>query len=251
MRKALNRERTNVGRAAYSERVKAMLLASSSGEVAATLADNLTRIEQGTNCDEVNWTDVALHACRVLNASNKAVFVTAGERTAAPDSIDHASADGYQVVTVPQSIKDRLHDLKDLAGKPVRDLEVYHQEWARSFQFKFVPRRGLTGDERRIFDLWPKIAGLAGGLRRSVREIKISEVMRPDLRCNSEPVGLWEAERQRIIIKRSQLRSIDAFAGTFLHELVHAQTGSEDVTREFEQALTDLLGKVSARALEA
>ena len=103
MRKALNRERTNVGRAAYSERVKTMLLASTSGAVAATLADNLTQIEQGTNCDEVNWTDVALHACRVLSASKKAVFVTASERTAEPGSIDHAIADGYQLVTVPRA----------------------------------------------------------------------------------------------------------------------------------------------------
>lgn len=251
MRKALNRERTNVGRAAYSERVKAMLLASTSDAVAATLADNLTQIEQGTNCDEVNWTDVALHARRVLNASKKAVFVTASERTTAPDSIDHAIADGYQVVTVAQSIKDRLHNLKDLQGKPVRDLEVYRQEWARSFKFEFIPPTRLTLDERRVFDFWSKIAGLAGGLRLAVREIKISEVMRPDLRSNSEPVGLWEPERQRIVIKRSQLRSIDAFAGTLLHELVHAESGSEDVTREFEQALTDLLGKVSARAIEA
>jgi len=34
MRRALNRERTNVGRTAYADRVKAMLLASQSGEVA-------------------------------------------------------------------------------------------------------------------------------------------------------------------------------------------------------------------------
>jgi hypothetical protein len=251
MRKALNRERTNVGRAAYSERVKAMLLASTSDAVAATLADNLTQIEQGTNCDEVNWTDVALHACRVLNAAKKAVFVTASERTAAPDSIDHAIADGHQVVTVPQTIRDRLRDLKDLEGKPVRDLEVYREEWARSFKFKFIPRKELTAAERLVFDFWPKIVGLAGGLRRVVKEIKISEIMRPDLRSTLEPDGLWEPGHKRIIIKRSQLRSINAFAGTLLHELVHAQTGSEDVTREFEQALTALLGKVSTRAIEA
>ena len=47
MRKALNRERTNVGRTAYTDRVKQMLLASSASTVADTLASDLVKIEAG------------------------------------------------------------------------------------------------------------------------------------------------------------------------------------------------------------
>ena len=54
MNRALNRERTNVGRTAYADRVKNMLLASNSGDVAETLADDLMRIERGTSHDEEN-----------------------------------------------------------------------------------------------------------------------------------------------------------------------------------------------------
>ena len=79
MRKALNRERTNVGRTAYSDRVKQMLLASKAPAVADILARELVKIEAGTSHDEVKWTDVAVHACQILNTTGKVIFVTASD----------------------------------------------------------------------------------------------------------------------------------------------------------------------------
>jgi hypothetical protein len=51
MRRALNRERTNVGRTAYTDRVKSMLLSSQSEEVAQVLATDLSNIERSTQHD--------------------------------------------------------------------------------------------------------------------------------------------------------------------------------------------------------
>jgi hypothetical protein len=90
MRRALNRERTNVGRTAYTDRVKAMLLMSKAGEIASTLAEDLVRIEQGTQHDEVQWSDVAVHACQSLNTSRKVLFVTAAELAVSRDAVDQA-----------------------------------------------------------------------------------------------------------------------------------------------------------------
>jgi len=250
MNKALNRERTNVGRTAYADRVKAMLLASNSVVVAGTLADDLMRIEQGKSHEEVNWVDVAVHACQILNVSSKVVFVTAVERTTVPDAIDHAIADGYKVVTLPENIKDRLRGVKDIRGNLVRDLKVYQREWAESFEFKFVDQSDLSAAERVIFDRHKDIASLVGGFPAEVKEVKISETMRPDFASLHDPVGLWEPDKRRIIIKRSQLRSLEAFAGTLLHEITHARTGYDDVTREFEEGLTAALGEVSVRTLK-
>jgi len=249
MNKALNRERTNVGRTAYADRVKAMLLASDSDEVAETLTNDLTRMEQGTNRDEVKWVDVAVHACQILNAKRKVVFVTADQRTQASDAIDHAISDGYKVVTVPENIQERLHGARDILGNPVRDLEVFQTEFAASFEFAFVDRQRLSPAERRIFDSQAELAKLVGGLPREVKEIRISETMRPDFASNCDAAGLWEPQKRRIIIKRSQLRSLEGFAGTLLHEITHARSGCEDVTREFENELTVTLGRASAKAI--
>jgi hypothetical protein len=65
-----------------------------------------------------------------------------------------------------------------------------------------------------------------------------------------EAVGLWDNEDGRIIVKRTQLQSVAAFAGTVLHELSHALSGAPDVSLEFETKLTEELGTVVARHLE-
>ncbi len=249
MRKALNRERTNVGRTAYSDRVKQMLLASKADAVAETLAEDLQRIEQGTNRDEVKWTDVAVHACQILNASKRVVFVTAGDLTSFRATIDHAQDDGYKIVSVPENIRNSLRGITDLKGNPVRDLGVFQSEWSQSFEFKFVNPEKLTKPEQEVFEQREKIASLVGGIPRKVKQIKISETMRPDIMSGYTPQGLWEEATNTIIILRDQLKNVQDFAGTLLHEIAHAKTGYVDVSRDFENALTDMLGQVASSRL--
>lgn len=251
MRKALNRERTNVGRTAYGERVKQMLLASKSTVVANTLVNELMKIESGTNRDEVKWTDVAVHASQALNASSQVVFVTANELISHTDAIDHAQADGLRIVTVPENIKTSLGGVNDIQGNPVRDLSIYQSEREQSFQFKFIAYNLLSQPERGVFDQWRVIADFVGGLPSKVREVKISETMRPDFLAANEAVGLWDPSSSSIIIKRSQLATLSAFAGTLLHEIAHASSGYGDVTRNFESELTRMLGILAASQLTA
>lgn len=249
MRKALNRERTNVGRTAYSDRVKAMLLASESAVVAEKLANDLMNIERGTSHDEVSWADVAVHSSQILNTSKNVIFVAPADLVAARDAVDRAASDGYRIVTVPENIKDRLRGTQDIEGNAVQEIGEYERQWAESFQFKFVPERRLDHQEQEIFAERKRIIEIAGGLPSSVKQIAISETMRPNLLTRSDAVGLWDAKEGRIIIKRSELRSLESFAGTLLHELVHARTDFEDVSREFEISLTALLGSISVVAL--
>jgi hypothetical protein len=246
MRKALNRERTNVGRSAYTERVKQILLASKATAVADTLVEDLIGIETGENRDEVKWTDVAVHASQILSASKKVMFVTATELISQKDAIDHAQADGLRIVTVPDNIKNSLHGTNDSQGNVVRDLSVYQSEWEQSFQFEFVAPNKLSPSERNIFDRWKTIATSVGGLPKKVSEVRISKTMRPDFLTTNEAEGLWDPTSSSIVIKRTQLKSLSAFAGTLLHEIAHARSGYGDVTRDFESELTRMLGVLAA-----
>lgn len=250
MKKALNRERTNVGRTAYSERVKSMLLQTRSEKVAKVLADQLVALESGTGSDEVQWKDVAIHACKILNASGSYLFVTASQRTMNADAVDHASKDGLTVVTVPDNIHSEVSGARDLSGAPIRDLGVYQEEWNDSFKFEWVPVERMTEKERAIFAQVEMIAGLIGGLPRHVKAIRVSKTMRRDFLSGTDALGLWDSESQSVVIRRDQLKSLRAFAGTLLHELAHARTGHDDVTREFEGELTTLLGVTAAAAID-
>jgi len=251
IRKALNRERTNVGRNAYSDRIKSILLASETIEVANKLVKDLQEYETGLIHDELQWLDVSVHACKILNSLEKVLFLTPFESMSSPEFIDRAKDDGYKVIIIPESIKNKISGKRDISGNPIRDLGEYIKEWNESFEFSFVEIEDLKPQEREVFEAVDQIFDLIGGKPNKIKEIKISRNMRPDYFSSSEVVGVWEEKEQRIIIKRNQLKKLKTFAATLLHETAHAISRAPDKSIEFESALTKLLGLVSQNALNS
>lgn len=250
MRKALNRERTNVGRTAYGERVKAMLLAAESAAVAEVLAKDLANLAVGTSHEEVRtWGDVGLRACQILNARRRVVFVTAEQLVTDKEIVDRAIEDGREVITVPTTIAAKLGAVTDVAGNALQSISQFASEWSASIEYQFVSERDLTPAERAVYELWRDIVNLAGGVPREFKDLMVSETMRPSATEGLKPGGIWEPTTGRVIVHRPQLRSVEAFAGTLLHELTHARTGHVDVSRDFEVALTDVIGILALRAL--
>lgn len=250
LRSALNRERSNVGRSAYSDRVKAILLGSDTREVIDGLVEDLQRFETGTQHAETRWKDVGLHACRQLNATTPVMFVSPMELDSATAFVQRARDDGHQIVVVPADLRRSLRDLDDAAGRPVRDLDEYKREWVDSFEFEYVEVADLTAHERAVWDRLAQIFDARGGRPTRVRDVRISETMRPEGHGYREAVGLWDTETGAIVIKRDQLQSLQAFAGTVIHEVAHADSGAPDISAEFEDALTNELGTTVSTLLE-
>lgn len=251
LRRALNRERSNVGRGAYTDRVKAILTACDQDVVIEALVADLQRFQRGNQHDETGWLDIGVHACRQLNATRKVIFLTPSDLMEAPAFLEHAKGDGYQVVVVPDSIAAKLPKLVDAKGNPMRDLAAYRAEWEESFEFALVDPDSLSEAERAVWDALPAIFAAGGGRPKRIRDVAVSETMRLQPELYSEAVGVWEEHDGRIVVKRDQLRSLPVFAGTVLHELCHAMSGASDVTSEFEEALTKALGNVVSRQIKS
>jgi hypothetical protein len=251
LRRALNRERSNVGRGAYTDRVKAILLACDDDQVVDALIADLQNYERGSQHDETQWLDVGLHACRQLNARGQVIFLAAYELAMAPDFVQRARDDGYQIVVVPDSIRAKLRGLRDSLGNPMRDLERYRDEWHDSFVFTFITTDDMTPHERATWEKLPAIFAARGGRPTRVRDVRVSETMRLMEGRYQEATGLWNESEGQIIVKRTQLRSLSAFAGAVLHEVCHALSRAPDVSLEFEQKLTEEIGAVVARPLDA
>ncbi|MFC8935662.1 hypothetical protein ACFT1A_26565 [Rhodococcus sp. NPDC057135] len=250
LRRALNRERSNVGRTAYSSRVKDMLIACTSREVAEPLTVDLAGYASGTIHAELDWKDVKLHACRVLQTNDKVLFITARQLEQRTPQLEYAKDDGYRLVVVPDDLAKALGNETDLEGRPLVDLDTYRKSWNESFSYTFVEPGMLTPAEQQIFSLAAPTAQLAQILpgQTGVTSILISETMR--LNDGGETVlGLYQKDMNRIVIHRGQLANADRFCGTLLHELAHARSGATDGTREFERELTKLLGAIAAAAL--
>lgn len=250
IRNAMNRERTNVGRTAYAERVKTILTLCHGPEVTQSLASDLKDYETGRGHDELTWGDVQTFALKILGATEKkAVFFTSAELSERPMMVDEAKRSGNEIVTIPQSLRERVRGLNDVDGNPIRDMTRFYQEYKESFEFTFVDVKDLTAKEKAVLEKTDTIFRLIGGKPSMIKEIRISETMRNSLGAFVDSDGVWEESLGRIVLKRVVLASVANYSGTLLHEVAHAISHAADVDREFELELTRLLGLVSSRAL--
>ena len=179
----MNRERTNVGRSAYSDRVRAILLCVKSDDVINAFTENLKKMSNGTQCDEMKWVDVQTHAVKLLHSRQETVFITPEEYTNTSGSIlEVVLKSGKTPIFVPDTVKKKIEGATDDTGKPISTISTVVDTYNKSFEYKFVPYDSLTKKEKRIFDLVkPTIAFLNS--KMTVERILISETIRPD---NSE-----------------------------------------------------------------
>ncbi|MDX2249168.1 MAG: ATP-binding protein [Bacteroidia bacterium] len=249
IKKALNRERTNVGRSAYTDSVKKILLASHSKEVAESLAKDLMNITKGTARDELAWIDVQEHSVKILNQQGKYLFITSHEAMQHPDMIDQARNSGHKVITIPENLKYKIQGLTDLSGNPIIDIGQFVSNYNDSFDFNFIDADKLTQKEQAVYNLTPKIIEIFGGQPKKVRSIKISTTMRKDFFEKVETLGCWDERTSSIVLSLKTLKSLQEYSGTLIHELIHAKTGYDDVTRAFESELTETIGKLCGNLL--
>ncbi len=250
IKKSLNRERTNVGRSAYTDRVKSILLECEEFKVAETLVNDLEKFELGESHDELSWIDVSVHACKLLNSKDKVIFLTPYDLSENQTMVDRAKRDNIRIVTIPENVKYKIRGQEDTEGNIIRDIDEYASEWNNSFEFSFIDEKLLSNNEKEIFSKKNEIFELIGGKPKKIKNILISETMRLESQGYQEAVGLWEEHEGRIIIRRDQLSDLSSFAGVLLHETAHAICGYSDITIEFENQLTSLLGIIAEKKIK-
>lgn len=151
---------------------------------------------------------------------------------------------------MPTSTKENLPGTNDLSGKPMRDSDQKIIECHASSIFKIVKEAEMIASEVSAHRKTEDILALIGMGPKVVKNILISEIMPVDDCTFYECLGPWEFANNRLVIKRDQLSSLEAYVGTMLHESNHAISGASDTTREFEQVLTSLLGRAASNPIK-
>lgn len=249
LQRSLNRERNNVGRTAYQDRVKKILLSSRSTEVAKALVDDLGRLERGTQHEETNWLDVQEHAVRLLATDTKVVFVSAQQMYMHGESIQQARFDGYRVQVIPERLLDRIKHLRDMNGNRLVDISGYIQIFNQSFQYEWVEPGQLNDDELRAWALLPELMELASEHAKNVKEVRISKTLRIDEQM-TETEGVWD--KPNVVIKRSVLDTPRHFAKVFLHEIGHSDSFGGHGSLNYMDAIDDMsaIGALTALGKE-
>ena len=246
LRKALNRERSNVGRTAYTDRVKAILLALDDQATLTRLAQDMEGFAKGETHDEVKWTDVAERVVvRLAELDPSTVFVTAAERWSRPELIRRAQDEGRKVFVVPDALAARL---AREGNETVMTLGRFVRDWNERVVIEPIDEALLSPEERAVLDLAPRVLAVVGRKGDDV-PVVVSETLHltPDGRETAD--GLWEPAQGRIVVNRRTLRSRHHFVATLLHELAHEMTAATDLTAAFEEGLTELLGATGVAAV--
>ena len=252
LKKALNRERTNVGRSAYTGRIKDILKACSSEKVIDALVEDLQQFGSGNRHDELSWNDIAMHASIKMNQLHKdTTFVTTSDIQNKPSLIDEMQRSGYNPVVVPDNIISKMEDYNTGAksGETLTTANQYIKDEKERFVPVEIDINALTVYEKEVYNITDSILKLIGGKPKNVKKIVIVEKIYESELFN-ETLGLWIAGENKILIKRKQLKSLEQYAGTLLHECAHAISGADDVSRDFELKLTEIIGIVSSKLIQ-
>jgi hypothetical protein len=248
MKKRLNRERLNVGRSTYADRIKLILKNAVDERVTSALVDQILKRGSGNQSDEMSWIEISQHALNLMHQKSAVTYVTESELQERPGLVGSARSDGLQIVVISDRQRAKLDAQADLGGPEVRTLSVYAREYNRSFVYDFVDRKSLSRQERQVYDLTSGLLALVGIRGRSAPDVKISKTIRVTADDSS---GVWDRSIGTIVIKRSALGTLREYAGTLLHEAAHAQSGEPDVSRMFENVLTRYIGELAAIAIRA
>ena len=202
---------------------------------------DLEQVTKGSGHDEMNWIDVQLYVLEQLSRKNdKLLFITGDEAVKRRAEVSDAQDEGYQIFIIPDKLKEKAKSIRT-----VMTLEKYNQSKNNAFSGDALNISDLTPAEQEVYNMMPEILAFMNGLPGVIASVKISEELYTDEK-KTITLGLWDAKTRTIWIRRSQLSSIENFAGTLIHECTHAASRCGDVSRAFETALTENLGRQAA-----
>lgn len=163
--------------------------------------------------------------------------------------IDDIDGSDFQIITIPENLSDSLSNMKDDAGRPIRNLGTFAEEVRDSLSYQEVSLQSLSKEELERWRKRDEILNMVGPMPDCILEVKLVESI--DFAFDQvETLGLWQRDSGTILIARSQLRLMESLAGTLLHERAHASSGRPDVDRGFELELTDYIGLLAAKQLK-
>jgi len=239
MRKALNRERNNVGRTVYGDRISKILCQIDKNKM--NIAKEIfMHFAKNSKPDDINYKDVQVHIIKLCN-SNNVIFVTQKELVSNKHDVDLAIKEGAKEIVVSDEILKVIQQIKDNNGKEIQTIQTFTKS-KNNIEYTEIPYSSLSESEKGIYDTHSIVKNLVYPKNDNNYKLIISS----DMFVKSNYNGLCVNNKRIIYIDRSQLQSVEKFTGVLIHELTHFYTGYLDVDRNFESVLTDKLGVLTS-----
>lgn len=240
IRKSLNRERKNLGRSSYTDIIQKILNELKKEKTCNILIEEFCKTEK---CDELAWKSIALKAITILNETKpNIVFLSQEEIKTLSDREREILKEQEKEIYVIQNSEH----LKISESSNFNTLNSSIKKYIDSFEYKFIEYNQLSKKEKEIYDTKEDIFKLLK-VNYDKELVKIAQNI--NINNISCTLGVWDSNLKKIIIEKSQLESIEKFAGTLAHEIIHFKTGENDITRNFENELTITIGMLLKNSL--
>jgi len=253
LRKAINRERSNISRTAYASAIRRILLNCKSERIGELLGNDLALFSTGQNHDELRWIDIQSHAAKIMATKKDVVFVTSKEVKDHSDLVNEAY-NKRAVVIIPDNLRRKIEEVNKTDngenGVQITDLQTFIQKRSENFEYHFSDIKTFTDIERRNYNLIEPIFRLLGGKASVINRVLISENMQKDTTTFMQCSGVWDHSTGNIIILRKTLADRSEFLSVLLHEIAHANSGFTDATRGFESELSKMLGILASKLFQ-
>ena len=156
LRKALNRERMNIGRSAVTDIIKNILLSCEDEEILERLIRAIEGFDGETNTPvELTWKAVNVHALRLLaQRKHDVVLISKSEMQNNPALVDHVRSMGKTIIQVSDDIKETFNDENNLLGdeEKIPTVDSFIELEHKTFKAKPVPIEKLTSEQKKFYD---------------------------------------------------------------------------------------------------
>lgn len=110
-------------------------------------------------------------------------------------------------------------------------------------EYSFVDISNLTHQELDVWQMKNVILKCIGGLPENVKKIYIAEMIEFEQE-DTCIYGVFRPMHNDIVLSRQLLSRPEAFLSTLCHELAHAKSEANDITKQFEDELSNMLGYI-------
>lgn len=249
IKKGLNRERMNLNRSIYSERIQKIILHSiKESNIYERFFENYIDEEQN-NYEELKWSNVLLEIIKQMNLKGEYVFVTQKIIRQNNSIITDIGNSDKRIIVVDEPIYQKITNEKDENDEYLTSFDNFIEEQRNNIEYDCVDIDDLSWHEREIFVSGKIIIDYFGNDKISFDCIQIANKIKIPFE-DRMPLGLSLREENKILILRSQLKSKKQFYATLSHEIIHFITGFADNTREFENELSRVIGDLFYRLID-
>ena len=241
LKKSLNRERMNLGKSAYSDRIQSILKSSTSNSVLNFLMDDLRKFVSGNMHDELSKINVMFSVCEKIqkDLDHNVIFVTNNTLNSAVLMEDLKKE--KDIIVIPKNVYDKIsafNALPDNKNEQIETADLFVDKKNKAFSPIIIPESSLTSDEKNLFEKKEDIIKLIFN-----EPLNIPVYIAEKLSEYDDVMGVYDAKNKRILINKKSMNSLKNFSGVLVHEYLHSY-GLNDCTRSFENELTNCIGKL-------